>query len=93
MSKVLYQLLKSFGFTEWNDVYDLLDAQSGKMVYSESYRLIKDREKLLLTERNEKSANQEYHLEEGENYVMIPPLGTLHISEVDKMGSFSETCI
>ncbi len=91
--QILYQLLKSFGFTEWNDVYDLLKAQSGKIVYSDSYRLIKDREKLLLTERKEKSLNQEYHLEEDENYVMIPKLGTLHISEVEKMGAFSGKCI
>ncbi|MUP46183.1 tRNA lysidine(34) synthetase TilS [Gramella sp. BOM4] len=91
--QVLYQLLKSFGFTEWNDVYDLLNAQSGKMVHSEGYRLIKDREKLLLTERKPHSGKKEYHLEEAEDYVMIPELGTLHISPVEKMGNFNSHCI
>ncbi|MCP9200968.1 tRNA lysidine(34) synthetase TilS [Gramella sp. GC03-9] len=91
--QVLYQLLKSFGFTEWNDVYELLNAQSGKMVYSEDFRLIRDRDKLLLTERKKPSGEKEYHLEESENYVMIPNLGTLHICEVEKMAAFSKNCI
>ncbi len=90
--QILYQLLKSFGFTEWNDVYNLLNAQSGKVVYSDSHRLIKDREKLLLTERKERSVNNEYHLKVGENFMMIPP-GTLYIGEVSKMGKASPNCI
>lgn len=91
--QILYQLLKSFGFTEWNDVYALLTAQSGKVVYSDTHRLIRDRRKLLLTERKEKSQNKEYRIDQGENIVMIPGLGTLHISEVEKMGRLSKSCI
>ena len=90
---VLYQLLKSFGFTQWNDVFDLLDAQSGKMLHSESYRLIKDREKLLLTERVKERNHAEYHLEEAEDYIMIPNLGILHLEEADKLGKFTSSCI
>ena len=44
----LFELLKAFGFTEWNDVFDLLDSQSGKQILSKTHRLIKDREFLLL---------------------------------------------
>ena len=91
--QILYQLLKSFGFTEWNDVYDLLEAQSGKMVLSDSHRLIKDRKKLLLTELNGNSINKEYSLGREEELVMIPGMGSLHISEVEKMGQASESCI
>ena len=46
----LYELLNDFGFTEWNDVLDLLDAQSGKQIFSKTHRLLKDRESLILTE-------------------------------------------
>ncbi|PVW15716.1 tRNA lysidine(34) synthetase TilS [Marixanthomonas spongiae] len=46
---VLYQLLHPFGFTDWPAVSDLLHAQSGKQVFSNSHRLVKDREELLLT--------------------------------------------
>ena len=91
--QILYQLLKTFGFTEWNDVYDLLDAQTGKMVLSDSHRLIKDRKKLLLTEHNEKIGKKEYHLEKGEDLAMIPGMGTFHIQKVEKMGQTSQNCI
>ncbi|MDO6597303.1 tRNA lysidine(34) synthetase TilS [Oceanihabitans sp. 2_MG-2023] len=46
----LFQLLKDFNFTEWNDIYNLLEAQSGKQVFSSTHRLLKDRKHLLLTE-------------------------------------------
>ncbi|RLD29000.1 MAG: tRNA lysidine(34) synthetase TilS [Bacteroidetes bacterium] len=45
----LYELLRTYGFTEWNDIYDLLEAQSGKQVFSKTHRLIKDRDCLLLS--------------------------------------------
>ena len=46
----LYQILKQFNFTAWNDIHDLLDSQSGKQIFSKSHRLIKDREALLVSE-------------------------------------------
>jgi tRNA(Ile)-lysidine synthase len=46
---ILYQLLNSFGFTEWEDVYHLTQAQTGKRVESSTHQLIKDREKLILS--------------------------------------------
>jgi len=45
----LYQVLHSYGFTEWNDILDLLDAQPGKQVFSKTHRLLKDRNVLILT--------------------------------------------
>ena len=47
----LFQWLKSYGFSAWNDIYDLVGAQSGKQVFSETHVLLKDREKLILSER------------------------------------------
>jgi len=46
----LFELLKSYYFTEWNDIENLLSAQSGKHVFSKTHRLLKDRDFLLLTE-------------------------------------------
>ena len=45
----LYQALHSYGFTEWNDVVNLMDAQAGKQLFSKEYRLLKDRGYLILT--------------------------------------------
>lgn len=44
----LYELFKEYGFTEWNDVYGLLTAMSGKQVRSGTHRLLKDRDHLFL---------------------------------------------
>ncbi|GGZ92611.1 tRNA lysidine(34) synthetase TilS [Algibacter mikhailovii] len=46
----LYEVFKPYGFTEWNDVLKLLDAETGKQVYSPTHRLIKNRAHLLLSE-------------------------------------------
>ncbi|MDG5491794.1 tRNA lysidine(34) synthetase TilS [Psychroserpens sp. SPM9] len=45
----IFEIFKDYGFTEWNDILDLLDAQSGKQVFSNTHRLLKDREHLILT--------------------------------------------
>ena len=45
----LFQLLKEYNFTEWNDVYNLLTSQSGKQIFSKTHRLLKDRDFLLLS--------------------------------------------
>ena len=54
-SALLYELLFAYGFTEWDDVYNLMDSQSGKMVLSPTHRLIKDRDSFLLAEKKNKS--------------------------------------
>jgi tRNA(Ile)-lysidine synthase len=54
----LYELLKDYNFTAWKDVYNLLNAQSGKYVVSVTHRLIKDRDCLLLSEINNVILNE-----------------------------------
>ncbi len=49
----LHALFHEYGFAEWNDVKDLLDAQSGKQLFSATHRLLKDREHLYLQELSE----------------------------------------
>ena len=46
----LYELLKEKGFTAWKDVAGLLTAQTGKQVFSNTHRLLKNREVLVLSE-------------------------------------------
>ncbi|WP_341271715.1 tRNA lysidine(34) synthetase TilS [Aequorivita soesokkakensis] len=47
---LLYELLNGFGFSEWEDVSNLLEAQTGKQVFSKTHRLLKNRDELVLTE-------------------------------------------
>lgn len=49
----LYQALNPYGFTEWNDVVNLIDTQPGKQLFSKEYRLLKDRGNLILTKINQ----------------------------------------
>ena len=79
---VLYQLLKGFGFTAWDDIYDLLDAQSGKWVGSGSYRLIKDREVLILSNAKQETS-ETYALAESDTAVALPGM-TLTLEKPEK---------
>jgi tRNA(Ile)-lysidine synthase len=88
---VLYQLLKSFGFTEWNDIYNLLEAQPGKMVFSASHRLVKDRDYLILTERN-LLEDKIYKIAKTDEFAMLP-MGTFSFSEVEEIEGKHEHCI
>ncbi|MCR5862744.1 tRNA lysidine(34) synthetase TilS [Flavobacterium sp. J372] len=45
----LYHWLNPLGFKAWDDIYNLVNAQSGKYVLSDSYRIIKDRNVLIIT--------------------------------------------
>jgi tRNA(Ile)-lysidine synthase len=45
----LFALFRDYGFTAWDDIADLLTAQSGKQIFSKTHRLLKDREALLLS--------------------------------------------
>ncbi|GFD91632.1 tRNA(Ile)-lysidine synthase [Alteromonas sp. KUL156] len=71
----LYQLLKSYKFTEWNDVYNLIYAQSGKQILTKFYTLLKDRDFLLLLRTNEKSSfEKEYFIIREENKEITAPI-------------------
>jgi tRNA(Ile)-lysidine synthase len=80
----LYQLLKDFNFTEWDDVASLLEAQSGKQVFSETHRLLKNRKTLILSERVSKGI-ETISISEKDNQVETP-LGTINLEEVEQMG-------
>ena len=49
----LYELLKKYNFTQWDDIRDLLDSQSGKQIISKTHKLLKDREYLILVKNSE----------------------------------------
>jgi tRNA(Ile)-lysidine synthase len=55
----LYPLLKVYNFTAWNDIYNLLSAQSGKQIFSKTHRLLKDRDFLILSAKILSTASEE----------------------------------
>lgn len=68
----LYQWLKDFGFVAWNDIYDLVSAQSGKKVLSPEFSLIKDRDFFILTPKIGEEITQEFLIEKEDGKVNIP---------------------
>ncbi len=78
----LYELLKVYGFSEWNDVFNLLDAQSGKQVFSETHRLIKDRDYLLLSDLNTEDKQQVITISECDDKIKTTA-GVLFFDEAD----------
>ncbi|GAL77358.1 tRNA(Ile)-lysidine synthetase [Algibacter lectus] len=77
----LFEVFKDYGFTEWNDVLNLLDAESGKQLFSATYRLIKNREHLLLSEINNET--EENILISKEEKQIESPFGLLFFDEAD----------
>ncbi len=47
---ILREILKKYQFTQWDDIYNLLTAQSGKFLTSATHRILKDRGELILSE-------------------------------------------
>jgi len=77
----LFEVFKEYGFTEWNDVCNLLDAQPGKQVLSSKWRLIKDRQYLLLSPI-QKTQETIIWVEENDKAAKTP-IGTLFFDTID----------
>ncbi|GAA4230787.1 tRNA lysidine(34) synthetase TilS [Postechiella marina] len=77
----LYEMLKPYNFTEWNDVVNLLEAQSGKHVFSETHRLLKDRHCLILTEIEGETQSEISILKTDKK--VETPFGILLLEDVD----------
>lgn len=88
----LYQLLKDFNFTAWDDVVNLLNAQTGKQVFSPTHRLLKDREFLLLSESNSESDDHPISVQ-NEDKEITTPFGRLTFNEVDAISKTSKNTI
>ncbi len=68
----LYQWLNDYGFSAWNDIYDLVEGQSGKQVFSTQFRLLKNREFLILSPIKIEDEIEEYFIYKNQKEVNIP---------------------
>ena len=83
---LLYELLAPFGFTAWNDISNLLVAQSGKQIFSETHRIIKNRTSLLLVENNLVQDQETYLIKESDKRIDVPI--NLKIEQVEKTSDY-----
>lgn len=68
----LHQWLAPFGFTAWDDIYNLVSAQSGKQVLSENYILLKDRTYLILFPKKNEEHSDYYWIKKDQKEVKFP---------------------
>ncbi|HHT03836.1 MAG TPA: tRNA(Ile)-lysidine synthetase, partial [Bacteroidales bacterium] len=96
----LFELLSEYNFNQStiNCIKDALDETSGKQFFSETHRLVKDREYLLITQ-NVRESNKEYKIEEGQSIVTLPinlqiqvlrDLNFIHIPKTKGIAMFDE---
>ncbi len=84
----LYALFKDFDFTQWNDVQDLLFAQSGKQLFSSTHRMIKDRDFLLVDSLEENVGDDRKIVITKENMVLDTPIHLTFkdVKEIEETG-------
>jgi len=68
----LFELFNEYGFTEFNDIYKLLTAQTGKQVLSKSHRLFKNREWLILSKITSEKNKQVFQIPENTSKIKEP---------------------
>lgn len=83
----LYLLFRDYGFTQWEDLKDLLGGQSGKEISSKTHRIIKDRECIILSEKRS-IEDGVVTLDEGISEIKEP--FHLSIENAEKIGSQSD---
>jgi tRNA(Ile)-lysidine synthase len=86
----LYSFLNPFGFTAWQDVFQLIHSQTGKMVVSPSHHLLKNRETLVLT-LNKKEKKHSYIINQKQEELNFPI--KLRFSEVSALGESNANTI
>ncbi|WPR70989.1 tRNA lysidine(34) synthetase TilS [Flavobacterium sp. NG2] len=87
----LYQWLKEFGFTAWEDIYDLVESVSGKQIFSSLFRLLKDRDQLILSPIEREDEEDYYEIQRETTDVNVPL--KLSICKVDSISNPSNTSI
>lgn len=87
----LYKWLVEYGFSAWDDIYDLVDSQSGKQVFSNEFRLLKNRDSMVLSPIETTNKEEEYHIDRSQKEVKVPL--NLSFSNVDAISTVLNTTI
>lgn len=87
----IYELLKSYGFTAWNDIMDVLKGQSGKQIVAKNYRLIKDRTHVLVQPLHEEEEVREIEILENTKSITNPI--NLQLEEVSNVTTTGNTVL
>ena len=87
----LYQWLAPLGFSDWDSINDLVVAQSGKQVFSETHVVLKDRNELILFPKQNEIEPSNFLISKDQREIKFP----LNISfcNVDDISLEATNCI
>ncbi len=68
----LYEFIKPFGFKKVDDIIRNLDGESGKQFFSDTHRLIKDRNELIISPISENDAEIEFFIQKEDEKIEKP---------------------
>jgi tRNA(Ile)-lysidine synthase len=84
----LFEWLQPFGFADWDSVYNLINAQSGKQVLSNTHILLKNRDSLLLFPKQNSTSDEVFWIEKEQPEVKIPlKLAFCNVSDISHQTS------
>lgn len=86
----LYQILSPFGFSAWDDIYELIEKQSGKHILSQNHVLLKDRNTLILHPKKQNQCDS--FLVKSKNDIVKFPLN-LSFCNINDISNPSSNCI
>ncbi|WP_426430685.1 tRNA lysidine(34) synthetase TilS [Winogradskyella sp. HB-48] len=94
----LFEMFKDYGFSEWDDVVNLLDAETGKYVRSSTHKLTKYREFLILTNCHSELVSESqselfFTKSDIEVGKVQTPIGNLFFDEAEALMDNSKTTI
>ena len=87
----LYQWLNEYGFTAWDDIYDLVQSQTGKKIHSETHELLKNRNELILYQKNNSTNDEIFTIDKNHKEVKVPL--KIAISNVSDISIGDTNCI
>ncbi|GEQ86145.1 tRNA(Ile)-lysidine synthase [Patiriisocius marinistellae] len=88
---LLYELLHPFGFTDFKAIVKLNKAQSGKAIFSNTHRLLKDRTMFILSKMDQKAEISEVFIKKNTKSISQPIPLSFMPSEI--MGNIDATSI
>ncbi|WP_179338548.1 tRNA lysidine(34) synthetase TilS [Winogradskyella ludwigii] len=89
----LFEMFKNYGFTQWDDIVDLLDAESGKQIRSNTHRLVKHREFLILADLPELDLENVSIFINETDYHIETPIGQLTFTSESVISETSKNVI
>tara|TARA_Y100000385_G_C13059510_1_gene623652 strand:- start:218 stop:1534 length:1317 start_codon:yes stop_codon:yes gene_type:complete len=69
--EILYEYLKYYGPFSWRDVFSLLDSEVGKKVSNSEFRIVRERQGLLLS-RNSLLAKESHLIQDSDKFISKP---------------------